>query len=225
VGHLTGFVDVESVLGSVVAIAPGGLSYDDRDVLGGLVDDVRDEFAHRALVALVARHDETDLVELGFVRHVVRGAMVLGEFEGATPGVDPVVRRGGPSDLAVAIELAAHDGPVDHVEWDETLRDPECSYFVAERDGAPIAHCVTFAAPYFIGRLPATVHVSSLIVEPGSRRAGVARALVSAALLEARTAGFRAVSANWRADSQPASAFWGRVGLVQTHVRVVRSAG
>jgi ribosomal protein S18 acetylase RimI-like enzyme len=223
-GHLTFDSGPTDHSAHEINVAPGALSFDNRTVLRALSRTVSDAAPARSIAVLAPIRDADDLMACGFVMEYRRGARALRGLGGPTLGSDLRVRRGDVHDLDAAMALAELDGPARREEWMDTLGDPECAYWILEGDSGPLAQCVTFPAPGFLGVPEATIHLSSLVVAAPSRRRGLGRALVESALGDAARAGYQFASANWREDSPAAAGFWSRLGLLPTHVRAVRRA-
>ena len=170
----------------------------------------------------------------------VRGvfALVASRRESLPSGYS--LRRGGPKDLALALELdrvldeAQQRGPsfalfVEHAsrpdEMLEMLEDPDVRYYVVEHDGIAVAQCLTFGLEARRGSFDHTLHLSALSVRPGHEHRGVARGLVDYALAEGFDEGFRHVETNWRVTNHRAAAFWLRYGFRPSYVRLHRTIG
>ena len=73
-------------------------------------------------------------------------------------------------------------------DWVETLAEDDVSYFVAERDGAPVGHLTLCPDPHDDEAL----HIASTAVVPEARGCGIGVALTTYALALAPSRGGRA---------------------------------
>jgi ribosomal protein S18 acetylase RimI-like enzyme len=244
VGHLRGTVLEGDGFGHSVWMNPGGLSYDDDVVLEALYVAQAD----RWLAAGADRHyvwvPRDEAVEpwllFGFAPAHQRGVRRLDELEPAAMPAGYVVRRGGVTDLEAALELdrrlsdaqaagPSYERPGDEdqrrEQWLETLEDPDVTHVVVERDGLAVAQCVAFTPPERIGSFPDAVHLSAVVVSEPHRRLGVARAMVDAALDDARARGAGYAETNWRVSNRRAARYWAAYGFSETYVRLHRPVG
>jgi ribosomal protein S18 acetylase RimI-like enzyme len=144
------------------------------------------------------------------------------------------IRRGGLDDLdtAMQIDRLIHDAqaaspsfsavPLDddtrRRDWEETLAGEDVSYFVAERDGAPVAHLTLYPDPHDGEAL----HIASTAVLPAARGGGIGVALTTHALAVAAERGYPRVWTNWRVTNLVASRFWPARGFRLARLRLVR---
>ncbi|HEV2427638.1 MAG TPA: GNAT family N-acetyltransferase [Acidimicrobiales bacterium] len=243
-GHLSGARLDAPEYGSGAWVSPDGVSFDDADVLADLYAAAGAAWiAEGALEHYVWALDDASRTapwfELGFARMHQRGVRRL---TGGTPLDAPAgvrIRVGGPSDLDAAVALsAALDraqalGPSfsrvapgdDRADLAEALEDPEVTHYLAERDGVPVAQCLTFPLPDRRGSHPHTVHLSAVSVADGERGAGLGTALVELVLGRAAAAGFAFAETNWRVTNRGAARFWVARGFAPTYVRLHRTIG
>ncbi len=92
------------------------------------------------------------------------------------------------------------------------LRRPGVQAFVARLDGEPVGYAVTSDNPF--GLSPGDeVTVEQLWVAPDARRAGVAKALLTAVLDLAERSGCEVVTSNVPTPSREANRFFARLGF------------
>ena len=103
-------------------------------------------------------------------------------------------------------------------DWVETLAADDVSYFVAERDGAPVAHLTLYPDPHD----DAALHIASTAVLPEARGDGIGVALTTHALAFAAEHGHPRVWTNWRVTNLGASRFWPARGFRLARLRLVR---
>lgn len=244
VGHLYGALLDSTEHGHGAWVGPDGVSFDDADVLAALYTYAastwleRGASEHYAWVLDDAART-TPWYDLGFARMHARGVLALSEARDHTLPGGYVLRRGGPDDLALALELdavlddAQRQGPsfsvVNHAsrpdELLEALEDDEVHHYVVELDGEGVAQCLTFPLDVRRGSFEHTLHVSAVSVRPAHEHRGVARALIDRALNDARAAGFLYAETNWRVTNRRAATFWVRYGFSPTYVRLHRTIG
>lgn len=245
VGHLYGALLESPEYGKGAWIGPDGVSFDSDDVLANLYSEAGSSWIangaleHYAWV-LDRTEDTAPWYELGFARMHVRGVLALSErrHHQLAPGYR--VRRGGPNDLPLAIELdhvldeAQRRGPsfslfVEHASRPEELReafeDNDVHHYVVEYLGRGVAQCLTFPLETRRGSFDQTLHVSAVAVKPEHEHRGVARALLDHSLNDAFEAGFSHVETNWRVTNRRAANFWLRYGFLPTYVRLHRTIG
>lgn len=244
VGHLSGVRLDAPEYGSGAWVSPDGVSADDLDALADLYAVAGAAWiADGAVEHYVWILDDTARTspwfELGFARMHQRGVRRLDGAARAplAPGVR--VRVGGPGDLDAAVALsAALDraqalGPSfsrvapgdDRAELAEALDDPDVTHYLAERDGAPVAQCMTFPLPDRRGSHPGTVHLSAVSVAEGERGVGLGRGLVEHVLARESAEGFEYAETNWRVTNRGAARFWVARGFSPTYVRLHRTIG
>lgn len=244
VGHMYGALLESEVYGQSVWIGPDGVSYDDHEVLEALYAVAGQAWINEgAKKHYVWTLDDSSAfsswLNLGFAKMHCRGVLkldrglhVLAEHYS--------LRRGTFDDLDLAIflddelERAQTEGPsfslelpkaTQRDEWIETLSDPDTRHFIVEFDGAAVGQCVTFPLPEQRGSFEATIHLSAVVVVTEHRERGVARAMVDAALNDARERDFLYAATNWRITNRRAARFWTRYGFEPTYVRLHRTIG
>ncbi len=226
-------------------MGPDGVSYESPDVLDALYAEAGAEWIERQAIEHYAwvfdeLADTTPWYELGFARMHVRGVFALAPRERSELPMGYQLRRGGPNDLELALELdrvldvAQQRGPsfalfVEHAsrpdEMLEMLEDPDVRYYVVEHEGIGVAQCLTFGLEARRGSFNDALHLSALSVRPEHEHRGVARALIDRALEDGLNDGFRYVETNWRVTNHRAAAFWLRYGFRPTYVRLHRTIG
>lgn len=126
----------------------------------------------------------------------------------------PLIRPFVPADLSavLSIEQASSPRPWKAEFFLGELHKPYARIFVAELQGEVIGYlCCWFVVD--------EVQILNLAVHPGSRRHGVARALLQAVLTAARGAGMRWVSLEVRRGNTPARALYQQFHFRQVAVR------
>jgi len=245
VGHLYGALLASTEYDNGAWIGPDGVSFDDSDVLADLYAEAattwidQDAVEHYVWV-LDTPEDTSPWYELGFARMNLRGVLALDALRHHTLAPGYVIRRGGPGDLDVAIELdrvldeAQQRGPsfslfVDHLsrpeELLEALEDDEVHHYVVDYVGESVAQCLTFPLETRRGSFDKSLHVSAVAVRPEHEHRGVATALIDHALNHALEAGFHYAEVNWRVTNRRAGKFWRRYGFSPTYVRLHRTIG
>jgi ribosomal protein S18 acetylase RimI-like enzyme len=245
VGHLFGALLESPEHGNGVWIGPDGVSFENIDVLADLYAEAgatwikKGAFEHYAWV-FDSTADTATWHELGFARMHVRGVLALSRPRQRPLAPGYSLRRGGPDDLHLALELdavideAQRRGPsfsilLEHASRPEelldVLEDDEVHHYVVEYFGEGVAQCLTFPLEDRRGSFGHTLHVSAVAVLPGHEHRGVARALIDHALNDALEAGFHYVETNWRVTNRRAGDFWVRYGFVPTYVRLHRTIG
>lgn len=244
VGHLYGALLDSPTYGASVWIGPDGVSFDDGDALAALYAVAGEEWiTNGATEHYVWTLDDpsttTAWFDLGFARMHARGVMQL--HEGRQVLADQYSLRLGTIDdldLAIALddelERVQSQGPSfsrglskasQREDWIETLSDPDTRHFIVESSGAPIAQCVTFPLPEQRSSFDATIHLSAVVVLPAHQNQGIARAMVDAALNDARERGFNYAETNWRITNRQAARYWTAYGFTPTYVRLHRTIG
>jgi ribosomal protein S18 acetylase RimI-like enzyme len=245
VGHLVGALLNSPEYGRGAWWGPDGISFDSLDTLAALYSAAgaawiaADALEHYGWV-FDDRGDVDPWYELGFARMHERGVLALGERTGHDPPSGYRLRRGGPADLDLAVELdeeldrAQREGPsfailAEHTsrreDLLEILEDEEVHHYVVEHDGRGVAQCLSFPLDERRGSHPRSVHLSAVTVARGHEQRGVATALVDAALLDAASGGFTHAETNWRVTNRRAAHFWRRYGFIPTYVRLHRTIG
>lgn len=244
VGHLYGALLDNPTYGTSVWIGPDGVSFDDGDALAALYAVAGEEWiAKGATEHFVWTLDDPTTtsawLDLGFAKMHTRGAMQL--HDGHHALVDGyTLRLGTVDDLELAIKLddeldrAQSQGPSfsrglskssQRDDWIETLSDPDTRHFIVEAEGVAIGQCVTFPLPDQRGSFDGTIHLSAVVVLDRHRNKGVARAMVGAALNDARERGFVYAQTNWRITNRQAAQYWTGYGFITTYVRLHRTIG
>jgi ribosomal protein S18 acetylase RimI-like enzyme len=245
VGHLFGALLDSPEYGRGAWVGPDGVSYERPDVLDALYAAAGAEWIERQAIEHYAwvfdeLADTTPWYELGFARMHVRGVFALAAGAPSELPSGYHLRRGGPADLELALELdrvlddAQQHGPsfalfVEHAsrpdEMLEMLEDPDVHYYVIDHEGIGVAQCLTFGLEARRGSFDDALHLSALSVRPGHEHRGIARALVDRALQEGFDDGYRYVETNWRVTNHRAASFWLRYGFRPTYVRLHRTIG
>jgi ribosomal protein S18 acetylase RimI-like enzyme len=243
VGHLFGALLESTEYGRGAWIGPDGVSFEEADQLAALYATAATAWIAKGALEHYAwvfddPSDTTPWYELGFARMHVRGVLALSEERPHQLPSGYSVRRGGPDDLQLALEIdevldeAQRQGPSSSISFEhasraeellEALEDDEVHYYVVEHSGVGVAQCLTFPLEARRGSFGHTLHVSAVAVVPEHEHRGVARGLIDHALNDAFAAGFRYVETNWRVTNQRASTFWVRYGFRPTYVRLHRT--
>jgi GNAT superfamily N-acetyltransferase len=244
VGHMYGALLDTPTYGSGVWIGPDGVSFEDSEALAALYAVAGKEWiAQGATEHFVWTLDDssttTPWFNLGFARMHTRGVMQLHEAHHTLPD-SYSLRLGTFDDLELAIdlddalELAQSKGPSFSLglskasqrdDWIETLSDPETKHFIVEFNGTAVAQCVTFPLLSQRSSFDNTLHLSAVVVLEGHQNQGIARAMVDAALNDARENGFHYAETNWRIANRQAARYWTSYGFNATYVRLHRSIG
>jgi ribosomal protein S18 acetylase RimI-like enzyme len=244
VGHLYGALLESPTYGMSVWIGPDGVSFNDGDALAALYAVAGDEWiAKGATDHFVWTLDDPSTtfawLDLGFARMHTRGVMQIQERHHAFADAY-TLRLGTFDDLDLAIKLddelerAQSLGPSFSIglskasqrdDWIETLSDPDTRHFIVEASGVPIAQCVTFPLPDQRSSFDGTIHLSAVVVLDEHQNRGVARAMVDAALSDARERGFAYGETNWRITNRQAARYWTAYGFSTTYVRLHRTIG
>jgi ribosomal protein S18 acetylase RimI-like enzyme len=245
IGHLFGALLDSPEYGRGAWVGPDGVSFENPAVLDALYAEAGAVWIERQAIEHYAwvfddPVDTTPWYELGFARMHVRGVLALAPNGSIALPAGYTLRRGGPSDLALALELdrvldeAQQRGPsfalfVEHAsrpeEMLEMLEDPDVRYYVVDHEGRGVAQCLTFGLEARRGSFDRALHLSALSVHPEHQHHGVASALVSHALREGFDDGFRHAETNWRVTNHRAAGFWRRYGFRPTYVRLHRTIG
>lgn len=241
VGHLFGAILDSAEHGRGAWIGPDGVSFDSDDILSALYDDACATWMQRGATDHFAWVFDTDdgtraWLALGFVPVHRRGVMALRDAASAPVPTGYTIRRGGVNDLQLAVAL---DHLIDEAqatgsapplndaevvkEWQELLEDDEVHHYVVEFEGHGVAQCVTYPLDPRRGSFDHTIHLSAVAVRRDHEHRGVARAIVAAALQDARRAGFLYAEANWAVTNSRAEHFWTRYGFRRTYVRLRRT--
>jgi len=241
VGHLFGAILDSVEHGRGTWIGPDGVSFDDDDILAALYDEAGATWSKRGATehfawVFDADDDTRPWLALGFVPVHRRGVRSLSTVPAETFPAGYVIRRGGVNDLALAVELDRLIDPAQSTDstpppndvavragWRELLDDDEVRHYVVEHGGQGVAQCVTYPLDPRRGSFDRTIHLSAVAVQHGHEHRGVARAMVAAALLDARSARFLYAEANWGVTNHRAEQFWLRYGFARTYVRLRRS--
>jgi ribosomal protein S18 acetylase RimI-like enzyme len=240
-GHLYGAVLEGPEHGRGAWIGPDGVSFDTVEVLAALYLTASETWVRRGAThhfawVFDADDDIRPWLDQGFAPVHRRGLLYLDHLDDTDVPAGYVIRRGGIADLSLAIEL---DRLIDEAEstlaplptdidevtnvWRELLEDDEVSYYVVEFDGHGVAQCVTYSLEPRRGSFDHTLHLSAVAVRSDHEHRGVARAMVTAALHDARRQGFLYAEANWNVTNRRAEHFWTRYGFVRTYARLRRT--
>jgi GNAT superfamily N-acetyltransferase len=241
VGHLFGAVLDNLEHGRAAWVGPDGVSFDGDNILATLYGEAGPIWRRRGATdhfawVFDADDDTRPWLALGFLAADRRGVMALSNHRdrGFPPGY--AVRRGGISDLALAVAL---DRLIDEAQgstltpppsdlevatgWRELLDDNEVHHYVVEFEDEGVAQCVTYPLEPRRGSFDHTIHLSAVAVRRDHEHRGVAQAMVATALENARRAGFHYAEANWSVTNQRAEHFWTRFGFERTYVRLRRT--
>jgi len=181
-------------------------------------------------VVSVLAHDEIALAtytSLGFGHHVVDLVAPIAPIVRRPLPDGVAIRRAGPADAAAVADLDA--GLRRHLEASPIFRragapppvevgrrrleDPTIATFLAERDGAAVAHlrigpCATDVAT--IVRDPGTASVTAAYTRPEIRGSEVASHLLAAAVTWAEAEGYVRWAADHESANGEAARFWAR---------------
>jgi len=240
VGHLFGALLESAEYGWSAWVGPDGVSFDDETALFALYRTanaswVRDGAREHFVWVFDAETDTRPWRELNFYPAHRRGIMSLATVANHELPPGYVLRRGGVGDLELALTLdrvidaaesfkGANDANVSEAQWRELLDDDEVTHYVVEYSGRGVAQCVTYPLAPRRGSFDDTVHVSAVAVLDEHQHRGVAQALVTTALLDARTSGAHYAETNWRVTNEPADAFWTEYGFLPTYVQLRRTS-
>ena len=177
---------------------------------------------------------------LGFHHMHVEAIREAGADEVAFPS-GMRLRRGSIDDLDTALRLdrliydtqgatpsfgwVPEDAEARRADWIETLEDPSCAYWVAERDGSPVAHATLYDAFPGFGTPEGAVYLASTAVAAEERGSGIGTALTSHVLRWAQGRGVATIVTNWRMTNLEASRFWPSRGFRPTYHRLHRFVG
>lgn len=160
-----------------------------------------------------------------------------GEPRPSTAGL--VVRQGGVEDLRAAMPLltliwehhtrsptftglVVPDAQAFLADWEETLLEYDCVYFVAELEGRVVGHLALYPEEPNLAAPPGSVYLAVAATLPEARGLGAGVALTETALAWAREAGYEAVYTDWRMANLESSRFWPRRGFRETFYRLAR---
>jgi GNAT superfamily N-acetyltransferase len=192
---------------------------------------------HLALVPAVPELVEPWL-RLGFAYMQAHGIRESGgEVTPAPAGV--AIRRGTVDDLAGARPLLPliwehQRGPSTFTgmqipseeeyvaDWEETLADPTCTYFVGELDGRIAGHLLLYPEEPDLATPPGSVYLAVAATLPEARGRGLGVALTEHGLAWAGKAGHATVHTDWRVPNLQSSRFWPRRGFRETFYRLAR---
>ena len=107
-------------------------------------------------------------------------------------------------------------------DWEETLVEYDCVYFVAELEGRIVGHLALYPEEPNLATPPGSVYLAVAATLPETRGLGAGVALTETALAWARDAGYRAVHTDWRMANLESSRFWPRRGFRETFYRLAR---
>jgi ribosomal protein S18 acetylase RimI-like enzyme len=241
-GYLVGSVVDERFWGRHVWVAHGGHAAREPEVVRDLYAAAAGRWVaagaklHLALVPAVPELVEPWL-HLGFGHMQAHGIRESGASVVPPPGV--AIRAGTTRDLPAARPLlpliwehqrgsAAFTGleiPSEEeyvADWEETLADPTCTYFVGELDGRIAGHLLLYPEEPNLATPPGSVYLAVAATLPEARGRGVGVALTEHALAWAREAGYETVHTDWRVPNLQSSRFWPRRGFRETFYRLAR---
>ena len=149
------------------------------------------------------------------------------------------VRQGGVEDLRAALPLltliwehhtasptftglVVPDAQAFLADWEETLLEYDCVYFVAELEGRIVGHLALYPEEPNLATPPGSVYLAVAATLPEARGLGAGVALTETALAWARQAGYDAVYTDWRMANLESSRFWPRRGFRETFYRLAR---
>jgi ribosomal protein S18 acetylase RimI-like enzyme len=239
VGHLIGAVLDSSEFGLSAWIGPDGVSFDSEDVLAALYREAdsswrsrgaRDHFAW----VFDADVDTRPWHNLGFHSVSRRGVLALADGPSKKLPRSYALRRGDVNDLELAVVLdrvideaqsaaITSSAEAAQAEWRELLEDDEVTHYVVEFEGQGVAQCLTYPLDARRGSFDRTMHLSAVAVLPEHHHRGVARAMVGAALRDAKQSGCAYAETTWRVSNDRADEFWKRFGFRPTYVQVRRT--
>ena len=170
---------------------------------------------------------------LSFAQQQVHGKRAL-QREAVPEPEGFTLRRGGPKDIDIAMELAFvifdHQaaGPTwagapappeeeARASYAEYLAEDGVAYFIAERRGEPLGHLILERA----GEEETELTIAATL--PAARGLGVGTALTRYALAWAWEQGYRACITDWRSANLLAGRFWPSMGFEPTAYRLFRS--
>jgi GNAT superfamily N-acetyltransferase len=107
-------------------------------------------------------------------------------------------------------------------DWEETLVEYDCVYFVAELEGRIVGHLALYPEEPNLATPPGSVYLAVAATLPETRGLGAGVALTETALAWARDAGYSAVHTDWRMANLESSRFWPRRGFRETFYRLAR---
>ena len=107
-------------------------------------------------------------------------------------------------------------------DWEETLVEYDCVYFVAELEGRIVGHLALYPEEPDLATPPGSVYLAVAATLPETRGLGAGVALTETALAWARDAGYGAVHTDWRMANLESSRFWPRRGFRETFYRLAR---
>ena len=222
VGHLAGQL-LDDGISPAYWVGLDGLSYDDPTVLEKILARAVRAVRRRGVVdwhvtvpddareiAALAPYGFTPTQRLGTLSRVVpeRGAPPDVRYRRAGADAESLLARA--SDL---VDLARGVHPTAPAE----PLDPTILTWVAETD-RPLGVAAAFPRLDQRGVRPGTWHLTTVAVEPATRRRGVGRALVTALVEDARRHGARAIDVTWDPTDATASSFWRALGVEETTV-------
>jgi ribosomal protein S18 acetylase RimI-like enzyme len=107
-------------------------------------------------------------------------------------------------------------------DWEETLVEYDCIYFVAELEGRIVGHLALYPEKPDLATPPGSVYLAVAATLPEARGLGAGVALTETALAWACDAGYDAVHTDWRMANLQSSRFWPRRGFRETFYRLAR---
>jgi predicted N-acetyltransferase YhbS len=150
------------------------------------------------------------------------------------------IRRSTPDDLELSARLDAElrasmvgtpsfSGPdpqshEDYVEdWRDTWDEEQYVHFVAEHEGAAIAHILLYKRPHDL-RVPRdSIDLANASTFPEARGSGAGVALTEHVLHWAHANGYPSMITDWRMTNLLASRFWPKRGFRPTFLRLYRA--
>jgi predicted N-acetyltransferase YhbS len=158
------------------------------------------------------------------------------------PPAEPefAIRRSTPDDLELSARLDAElrasmigtpsfSGPdpqthEDYVEdWRDTWDEEQYVHFVAERDGAVIAHILLYRRPHDLRVPKDSIDLANASTFPEARGRGAGVALTGHVLHWAHEHGYPTMVTDWRMTNLLASRFWPTRGFRETFLRLYRA--
>lgn len=246
-GHVAGFLVGElrenEYFGRHVWVGHGAHASHDaeiaRDLYGVAAAGWVEEGAKLHIALVPAIPELTDpWFRLAFA-HMQAHAIRESGAEEKPPGGGLVVRQGGVDDLRAARPLLTliweHQTraptftglevpPVEVflADWEETLEEYECVYFVAELEGRIVGHAALYPEGPNLATPPRSVYLAVAATLPEVRGLGAGVALTNRSLAWAREAGYDTVHTDWRVANLQSSRFWPRRGFRATFYRLAR---
>jgi GNAT superfamily N-acetyltransferase len=201
-------------------------------------------FAHHILIAATNRALLEPWYALGFGQeqaHALR-AVTADDAERAATDRDVTIRRAGPDDLDVLLDVADIVGrhqaraptfaafPPEmtdywHGAWADILADEANRVLIAVRGGCALSFTLCSPAHEEIAGVlvpERCIELRLAAVRAAERGTGIGRLLAAHTLAAAYAAGYRACVADWRVPNLAASRFWPRQGFQPAFYRLAR---